>query len=109
MKQRDIQFCARCRKGLAHHGHRSFLKASTQRFVLDARAIQSQHGLEMFFGGGSSGAALAQIMGPDPDIATPVGPGTSVLICDACLIDPSFSVGELSDLEPCPVSDRKAG
>lgn len=57
-----------------------FYRVKMQRFGVDLRAVQEQHGLEMMLGN----AALASIMGPDRDIATPITEEFTVLLCENC-------------------------
>jgi hypothetical protein len=80
-KQSDIQPCAICRKGLAASGLPLFYRLRVERFGLDARAIQRQHGLEMMMGAASP---LAAVMGPNEDMAKPLMEPRTILICETC-------------------------
>ncbi len=81
MKREDIKPCIVCDKGVAHDNNLMFFKVKITRFVIDARAIQSQAGLETMLGS----ASLAQVMGPDEDLAIEVGEGDEALISMSCI------------------------
>jgi hypothetical protein len=84
MKARDAKKCCKCGRGVAAAGP-TFYTVQIQYFALDPRGIQRTHGLEQFFGGGQTGAVLAQVMGDDPDIAQPLGEATPPLwLCLDC-------------------------
>lgn len=87
MKRADIKPCACCGRGVAAAGP-TFYALQVRYFVLDPRAIQCEHGLEQHFGGGGTGAALASIMGTNPDLAQPLGEATDAWICLDCAIEP---------------------
>jgi hypothetical protein len=85
MKRHDIQKCGLCGKGIAHNGLPFFYVIEIQRFCLNKQAIHEQAGLEMFFGGGSQGAMLADVMGANSDIAKPINEEKGKLwICEDC-------------------------
>jgi hypothetical protein len=67
-KQKDIQPCAICSKGLMHSGMPLFYRLRIERFGLDGKAVSRQAGLEHLLGGS---ALLANVMGPDENMATP--------------------------------------
>lgn len=86
MKARDAKKCCCCGLGVAVAGP-TFYTVQIRYFALDPRGIQRTHGLEQFFGGGQAGAALAHIMGDDPDIAQPLGEPTPQLwVCLNCAL-----------------------
>ncbi|WP_303749544.1 hypothetical protein [Stenotrophomonas pigmentata] len=101
MKGRDIKKCCRCGCGVAKHGI-VFYTLRLQQWGLNPRGIEETHGLEEFFGGGAAGAALAGIMGTDPDIAVPLSePGADLWVCAECAITPMSLLGFLQDvIEP---------
>ena len=53
----------RMQTGVMHSGNPVFLRAAIERFVVDPRAVDRRAGMEQFFGGGSTGAVLAEVMG----------------------------------------------
>jgi hypothetical protein len=50
-------------------------------------AVRRQAGLEMMLGGN---ATLANIMGPDEDIAKPITDKIDLLICETCAMKPEL-------------------
>lgn len=96
MKRRDIENCARCGKGLMACGFPSFARVTFEPMIVELGAVQRRHGLEQFFGGGTGGAVLAEVMGDNADLAVPVGNALTGLICGSCALDPEFCLAELS-------------
>jgi hypothetical protein len=82
MKQKDFKKCAICGKGVMHSGQITFYKVSITMMGIDIGAVQRQHGLEMMMGN----AAIAHVMGPDEDLAKPIGKDETGLICNHCSI-----------------------
>lgn len=85
LKRRDITHCALCGEGVMHGGGLLFYRVAVEVYMVNIRAIERQHGFEMFMGN----PAIAQAMGPDEDLAKQV-PGTAktVLICSLCSMKP---------------------
>jgi hypothetical protein len=80
MKQRDFTKCLGCGKGVAHAGHIAFYRIKLEHMIINPRAVQRQHGLEMMIG------ALAAHMGPDEDLAQAVGTPINGLVCQSCAL-----------------------
>lgn len=59
-----------------------FYRVRVQTFILDMPAIQRQDGLENMLGGH---ALIAQIMGPDEDIAI-IADEKEMLVCAPCMM-----------------------
>ena len=78
LKRAEIKPCF-CGQGVAHTGSPVFYRVRLEQFILDGRAVQRQHGLEMMLGS----AALAAAMGPDEHLAKRVQL-REVLLCDVC-------------------------
>ncbi len=92
MKQGEFKKCAQCGKGMAGKGV-FFYRIKIEQMILDFNAIRRAHGLELMMGGSAS---LAQVMGPDEDLAVSLG-ALEVLVCANCGISlPHF----LHDLPP---------
>ena len=81
MKQEDIKKCAICGNGMMHLGLPFFYTIKIQRHGVDTGAIQRQNGLEQMLGGC---AQLANVMGPNEDIAKPITEEKELWICDHC-------------------------
>lgn len=67
-----------------------FYRVEVEQLVLDQRAIERQHGLEMVVGN----AALAAVLGPDEDLAVSVYKGRGLLCADCGLRTPAAVVLE---------------
>jgi hypothetical protein len=84
LKRKEIEKCAVCLEGVAHNRQITFYRVTVERFILDHLAIQRTHGLEQFFGGGSAGALMANVMGTDEDLAKQICPASSFILCEEC-------------------------
>lgn len=88
IKRDEIKKCAVCTRGVGHSGSPQFFRMKIESAILDAQAIQSQHGLEQFFGGGPAAACLANVMGPNADLAKIVSNSGWLWICSECFCGP---------------------
>lgn len=86
-KRRDVEKCAACRRGLMHPKNPTgmFWRLRVERLMIDHAAVQRAHGMEAMMGGGQHGAAIAQVLGPDDDLAVTITGPYDVLICEACV------------------------
>jgi hypothetical protein len=84
-KQTDIRNCAACDRGLMHAGNPlgMFWRLRFDRLMIDRNAVSRQHGLELMMGGA---APLAHVMGPQEDMAQPVGGPYDAMICEECVL-----------------------
>ncbi len=98
MKARDFKPCAVCGRGVAHAGVPLFYRVTVQAMGIDGKAVQRRHGLELVFGGGQPGAVLADVMGPDENIAVPMEEPNQMLICQPCALEsrPLLMLAEVS-------------
>lgn len=87
MKQHEIKPCSICGRGVMHTKLPLFYRVTVERFGIEIRAVERQHGLEQFFGGGQTGAVLAHVMGEDADMARPVMDKLTLIICEACAME----------------------
>lgn len=85
MKHRDFKPCHLCGKGVMHTGHPLFLRISVDRLGVNTQTVQRAHGLELMMGGH---ALLANVMGPDEDLATVIDGRHDMLICGSCADKP---------------------
>lgn len=106
MKLSEIKKCAKCGKGVMHTGLPLFWRVTIERFGIDKAAVDRRFGLEMFFGGGRGGAALAGVMGVDEDIAKPVMDEVRLILCEECACSPQpVAVAALAELGPEPAEE----
>jgi hypothetical protein len=85
MHAKDFKPCANCGKGVAHTGLPLFWRVRIERMGIDNVAVQQTHAMEGFFMGNVVIARAFQ----DPEIAKPITPGTTVLVCEECALRPS--------------------
>lgn len=97
MKERDLKPCEACGRALTHDGSPLFYRITIESLILDPGAIQRRIGLGLAMGS----HRLAQVMGPDEDLArTVVGP-RSFLLCLPCAVK---ALGALVDPAADPTS-----
>ena len=77
---REICDCSFCGKGIGKAGL-FFYRVKIEKFGLDLQACQKQQGLGLMMGGHGG---LAQIMGPDEDLALEVMEPVTITICGDC-------------------------
>lgn len=88
MKQSDLRPCALCGQGMMHAGSPIFYRVTVDHMVVDLGAAQRQHGLEMMMG---PAASLAQVLGPDEDMAKQASRVTA-LVCQECALSPASAL-----------------
>ena len=94
MKQKEIQPCAVCGKGVMHDNLMTFYRVKLDYMIVNLPAIQRQTGLEMMLGGN---AMIAHAMGRDEDIAIPLHE-QSFLLCFHCAMEhPVAALAEIID------------
>jgi hypothetical protein len=101
LKHRDFKPCLCCGKGVMHAGSISFYRVTIEHCVIDAREIQRAAGMEMMMGGN---ALIANIMGPDADLAKVLSENRG-LLCQDCGLRQRQSVAGLSEV----AAERSAG
>ena len=85
MKEKELRKhlnCSNCRKPIGHTGLPFFWTATINRYGIDMRAVKAQDGLSAFLGN----AYLAQVMGPDQDMAKKVADEITITLCEDCAI-----------------------
>jgi len=85
MKHKDFQPCCICGKGIMHAGTPIFLRITVERLGVDRGAVERAHGLELMMGGN---AMLANIMGPNEDLAKVIDSEKNLLVCHPCSSEP---------------------
>jgi hypothetical protein len=85
IKQCEIRPCVVCSKGVAHAGHPLFYRITIEQCGLDRGAIQRQTGLEVMLG---DHALLANVMGPNEDMAKILSKKDNLWICIRCTESP---------------------
>lgn len=86
MKEQELRHlatCCVCRRKVGQLPTGVFNKISSERFMVNPRAVQRQHGLEQMLGN----VALAQVMGAGEDMAVSMGPAITIMICDDCVME----------------------
>lgn len=84
LKRKDLKKCACCDRGIMACGAAIFWRVNIEMFAVNMRAVERQHGLEMMLGS----PALANVMGPDDDLAVRIETGDSdpMLVCNDCML-----------------------
>lgn len=75
--------CSICQKPIGASGWPLFWRVTLEHFGLNAPAVQRQTGLAMFLGS----PALAAVMGPDEEMASPVMEPVTITACETCAVD----------------------
>jgi len=99
MKQKELRQvaeCARCKKAFGAAGMPFFYRVTVQAYKVDVAAIQRQDGLSASMGGHN---LLADVMGPNQDMATPADVAEPQTICFTC-------IGDLVDLVVIPEREK---
>lgn len=81
LKHKDFKPCLLCGKGMMHAGSITFFRITIERHLIDVRAVERAHGMELLMGD----AKLANVMGPNEALAKQIDTNT-VLICEPCSI-----------------------
>lgn len=93
MKRKDVQKCILCNKGMLHSSMPMFYTIKINRMVLDLGAIEQTAGLEQYLGS----TKLAEVMGPNLDIAECLSEGREVWVCANCAIQSGITIAELTE------------
>jgi hypothetical protein len=87
MKAIDFKPCGVCGQGMMFNGRPPlFYRVQIQSMGIDQGAVMRRHGLELMMGGGRQGAALAEAMGINEDIAKQID-SADVLVCFPCAME----------------------
>ncbi|HYF16306.1 MAG TPA: hypothetical protein VEA40_00455 [Ramlibacter sp.] len=97
MNRADFQPCCCCGKGVAHTGVPLFWRVRIERMGIERGAVQQQHGLEQFFGGGHGAVALADVFAGGP-LARPLqDSATEVLVCETCAVSSGLPLAAMAE------------
>ena len=75
--------CAVCRKPFGHTGLPLFFRVRIERLGVNLQAIQRQDGLGAMLGS----SKLANIMGTDEEMTTPMMEPVTVTVCETCALE----------------------
>lgn len=84
MKERELRehaVCTLCGERIGHTGLPMFWTVKITRWGLDHGALERQTGREMAMGGH---VLLAQLMGPNEDMAKPIMDEVEITVCETC-------------------------
>lgn len=85
MKEQELRqhaTCSLCRKKILEDGIPFFYRVTIEQFEIDLQAVRRKSGLGMMLNG-----YLAQVMGPDEDMAKPVNEINTLAVCAMCASD----------------------
>lgn len=84
MKAGDLQRCALCGHGMMHTGLPLFYRVRIEQMAVDLNAVRRAGAMEQYMGGH---VAIARVF-EDPDIAAPMFPASTKLVCQSCALEP---------------------
>lgn len=87
--------CAVCRNKFGESGLPLFFRVTLERFGVDLRQVQRVDGFAQYMGN----TQLAELMGDNPDVASPVMEPVTVTVCETCGRDDPAIMGALASLE----------
>ena len=90
---REAAVCVMCKKPIGHTGLPVFWRIRIQRYVLKIDALKRQQGLTMMLDGY---AQLAQIMGPDEDMADKMSE-IEITLCAKCATEEQWPIAVLEE------------
>jgi len=89
MKEKELRKraeCDVCGEKIGHTGLPLFWTVKIERFGLNLNVIKRQDGLAAMLGGNSH---LAQVMGTDEEMTTPIMDPVDITICEECAFEKS--------------------
>lgn len=97
MKERELRqhtTCSLCDRKTFATRVPLFWTVTIQRYGLDAKAVSRQAGLEQLIGN----VAIAQAMGPNEDMATPMHPPIELTVCEDCACNRDLPLAALAEM-----------
>lgn len=101
LKGTDLKPCAICGRGVMHARDLTFFHVTIERYMLDLGAVQRAHGLELVIGN----PVIANVIGPDEDLAKRIHLQDRVVVCDHCAIHGGPLAALSEAIEPTPSGD----
>jgi len=86
--------CSLCRRPVGHTGLPLFWRVTVERFGVNLNAVARQDGLGAMLGN----SALASVMGPDEEMATPAMEAQVRTVCESCAIECRMAVAEFAEV-----------
>lgn len=100
MKEKELRAhatCSLCRKKIGESDLPLFYRLTIERFGVKLDAVRRQAGLEMLLNGH---VGLAQIMGPDEEMAMPLMEKLTLVVCETCSMQQEpYCVARLAETE----------
>jgi len=96
LELRQHAVCNLCRRKIGASGLPLFWRVTIERFGVDLRAIERQDGL----GACLSNSMLANMMGPDEDLAKQMMDPVKLTICETCAAEDNRPLMVLADCGP---------
>lgn len=90
--------CSLCHEKILRTGLPLFYRVTIERFGMKMDAVRRQHGMELLMGN----VALAQVMGPNEDMAMPVMDPLVLVVCETCSMDldnKAYPIAHLAEFE----------
>lgn len=101
MKEKELRthtVCSICHKKIMHTGLPLFWVVSIERFGIDMKAVGRAQGLQTFFGGTTAAVVLANVMGPDEEMTTPMMDKVVLTICEDCSCSQNHCVAAMAEM-----------
>lgn len=98
MKEKELREhteCSLCKKKTLSSGLPIFNIVKIETWGLEAQACQRQQGLGMMLGHGG----LAEVMGPNEDLATKIGATKVLTVCHDCYCSKNLPLAVMCDQE----------
>lgn len=98
MKEKQLRehtTCSICKEKIGASGMPAFWTFKIEHHGLKVDAIQRQDGLTAMLGGH---AMLAQVMGVDAEMTSPIGDPVVLTVCETCVINGTATLDDLTAL-----------
>ncbi|UGB46959.1 hypothetical protein LQ772_06620 [Frateuria edaphi] len=95
MREKELRqhaVCSLCEQPIGRAGVPMFWVVKIERHGLKVDVLMRQQGLAMQLGGNGF---LAQVMGPDEEMTTPIGEASTLTVCLTCATDRALPVSAM--------------